>query len=95
MEILAVPLGSKHRFSTAYVPWSNETVGSVCKHVLRVMRAVSVELRTPESDQPKTVPTIQSFINNSPSRRLENRSPIEFHIGMGLGQPSISGVIFL
>ena len=87
MEILATSLGAKNRFSTAYVPWSNGTVESVCKKVLRVMRALSAELRIPESDWPKAVPAIQSVINNSPSRRLDNRSPIEVHTGMSPGNP--------
>ena len=87
MRILAASLGAKHRFSTAYVPWSNRTADSVCKQVLRVMRALSVELRMPESDWPKTVSAIQSVINNYLSLRLDNRSPIEVHTGMSLNNP--------
>ena len=79
MEILATSLGAKHRFSSAYVPWSNGTVESVCKEVLRVMRALSSEFRIPESDWTKSVLAIQSIINNSPSRRLGNRAPITVH----------------
>lgn len=48
------------------------------------MRALCAELRIPELDWPKVVPSIQSVIKNSPSRRLEIRSPIEFHTGMKL-----------
>ena len=87
MEILAKSLGAKHQFSTPYVPWSNGTVEAVCKQVLRVMRAFSAEFQIPESDWPKTVPAIQSIINNTPARRLGNRSPITVHTGMEPGNP--------
>jgi len=87
MERLASSLGAKQRFSTAYVPWSNGTVESVCKQVLRVMRALSAELRIPETDWTKTVQSIQAIINNSPSRRLGNRAPITVHTGMESGNP--------
>ncbi len=69
-------LGVKQRFSTVYAPWSNGTVESVCKEVLRVMHAFNSETRTPEADWPTTVQAIQSIINNSPSRRLGGRAPI-------------------
>ena len=55
MEIFASNLGAKHRFSTAYAPWSNGTVEAVRKEVLRVMRAFNSETRTPESDWPESV----------------------------------------
>lgn len=87
MEILAKSLGAKHNFSTPYVPWSNGTVEAVCKQVLRVMRALSVEFKIPESDWPTIVPAIQSIINNTPARRLGNRSPLTVHTGMESGNP--------
>lgn len=85
MEILAKSLGAKHNFSTPYVPWSNGTVESVCKKFLRVMRAFSAEFQIPESDWPSTVPAIQSIINNTPTRRLGNRSPTAVHTCMKSG----------
>ena len=87
MELLAKSLGAKHHFSTAYVPWSNGTVESVCKQVLRVIRALSAEFEVPEADWTTTVPAIQSIINNSPTRRLGNRAPITVHTGMEAGNP--------
>lgn len=87
MELLADSLGTKHRFSSAYVPWSNGTVESVCKQVLCVIRAFSAAFRIPEAEWPSTVPAIQSIINNSPSRRLGNRAPITVHTGMEPGNP--------
>lgn len=41
IELLASSMGSKHRLSTAYVPWSNGTVEAVCKDVLRIIHSVS------------------------------------------------------
>ena len=87
MELLAQTLGAKHRFSTVYAPWSNGTVESVCKEVLRVMHALNTETRTPEADWPKSVPGIQSIINNSPARRLGGRAPVTVHTGMDSGNP--------
>jgi len=87
LEILATCLGAKHRFSTPYVPWSNGTVEAVCKQVLRIMRAFSAEFKIPEAEWPSTIPAIQSIINNTPSRRLGNRSPITVHTGMEPGNP--------
>ena len=66
-------MGDKHRFSTSYVPWSNGTVESVCKEVLRAMHVVNAEFNVAEADWTDTVPAIQSIINNSPSRRLGGR----------------------
>ena len=87
MEYLAKSLGAKHNFSTPYVPWSNGTVESVCKQALRVMHAFMSEFKVTETDWPSTVPAIQSIINNSPSRRLNNKAPITVHTGMHSGNP--------
>lgn len=87
MELLAKDLGVRHHFSTAYVPWSNGTVESVCKQTLRVMRAFSHECQIEEADWTKTVPAIQSIINNTPARRLGNRAPVTVHTGMDAGNP--------
>jgi len=87
MKHLAASLGAKHRFSTAYAPWANGTVESVCKEVLRVMRAFNTEMKKAEVDWPTSVSAIQSIINNSPSRRLGNRAPITVHTGMESGNP--------
>ncbi len=87
MQNLSNSLGVKHRFSTVYAPWSNGTVESVCKEVLRVMHAFNSETRTPEADWPTTVQAIQNIINNSPSRRLGRRAPITVYTGMPSGNP--------
>ncbi len=87
MQNLASSFGVKHRFSTVYAPWSNGTVESDFKEVLRVMHAFNSETLTPEADWPDSVPAIQSIINNSPSRRLGGRAPITVHTGMPSGNP--------
>ena len=80
-------LGVKHRYSTVYAPRSNETVESVCKEILRVMRAFCIETRTPEADWPKSVPAVQRTINNSPTCRLNGLAPITVHTGIKPGNP--------
>ncbi len=48
-------LGVKNLFSAVYAPWSNDTVESVCKEVLRVMHEFNSETRTPEADWPNSL----------------------------------------
>ena len=50
MSLLAKSIGAMYRFSTACVPWSNETIESVCKQVMRVLRALGAEFKVPETE---------------------------------------------
>lgn len=50
IELLDKSFSARYRFSTAYVPWSNGTVESVCKQVLRVLRAIGSEFKIEETD---------------------------------------------
>ncbi len=52
-----------------------------------MMHAFNSETLTPEADWPKSVPAIQSIINNSPSRRHCGRAQITVHTGMPSGNP--------
>lgn len=87
METLAATLGARHRFSTAYVPWSNGTAEAVCKKVLRVFLAKSPDMMIPETEWPTVFPAIQTVVNNSPSCRLDGRAPITVHTRMTSGNP--------
>ncbi len=87
LQKLSTSLGVKHPFSTMYAPWSNGTVESVRKEVLRVMHAANSKTRTPEADWPATVQVIQRIINNSPSRRIRGRAPITVLTRMASGNP--------
>ncbi len=82
MQTLASSPGVKHRFSTVYPPRSNGAVEFVCKEVLLEMHAFNSETLSSEADWPKSVPAIQSIINNPLSRRLGARAPITVDIGM-------------
>ena len=82
MELPANSMGANHRFSTAYVPWSNKTAESACKEILRAMKASSSDFKTLEAEWTKTVPEIQITTKKSPSRGLGNRASIIFHTGM-------------
>lgn len=72
MEQLASSLGAKHRFSTAYVLWSNGTVEYVCKEALRVMYAFITYFRIPD---------------NYTSHLLGNLAPITVHANIDRGSP--------
>ena len=45
VELLASSLGAKHKFYMQYLPWLNGTVESVCRQVLRIVRAFCGEFR--------------------------------------------------
>lgn len=87
IQLLASSFMVKHKFSTAYVPWSNGTVESVCKEVIRLLRVLGTEFNVPEARWPFLVASAQSVINNSPSRRLAVRAPLTVHAGQSPGSP--------
>lgn len=76
MRELAKMLRVDHQFSPAYSPHTNGTVESVCKQYLRSSRAVLPDLKLEETKWPKSVPIIQSVLKNSPSKRLDNNTPL-------------------
>ena len=59
-----------HHFVTAYSPWSNGTVERVCREVLRACRSLLSEWKLGPQDWPCVLHTIQSILNQSPSKRL-------------------------
>ena len=73
---------AKHHFVLAYTPWANGTVESLCKQVLRGLRALSSQLRFPFSEWPCLVPVVQSILNNSPVPRLNGVAPLTALTGL-------------
>jgi Integrase core domain len=69
-------LKAKHHFTTANFPWSNGTIESACKQVIRAFRAVLSELKMYADEWPKVVNMVQSVLNNSLSTRLNKRTPM-------------------
>jgi hypothetical protein len=58
-------LKAKHHFTTANCPWSNGTIESACKQVIRAFRAVLSELKMYADEWPEVVNMVQSVLNNS------------------------------
>jgi transposase InsO family protein len=63
-------LKAKHNFTTANCPWSNGTIKSACKQVIRASRAVLSELKMYADEWLEVVSIVQRFLNNSLSTRL-------------------------
>jgi transposase InsO family protein len=70
-------LKAKHHFTTANCPWSNGTIESACKQVIRAFRAVLSELEVYADEWPDVVNLVQSVLNNSLSTRLNKRTPMQ------------------
>lgn len=87
MQLLALSLAEKPRFSTPYVLWSNGTVQSVLQEILRVMHVFNAEARISKAEWPRSVQAIHSIIINSPARRLGNRAFSTLHIGTKADNP--------
>jgi hypothetical protein len=68
---------AKHHFTTENCPWSNGTIESACKQVIRDFRAVLSELEMYADEWPEVVNLVQSVLNNSSSTRLNKRTPMK------------------
>jgi hypothetical protein len=74
-------LKAKHHFNTANCPWSNGTIASAFKQVIRAFRAVLSELKIYADEWPKVVSMVQSVLNKSSSTRLNKRTPMQVFTG--------------
>jgi hypothetical protein len=70
-------LKAKHHFTTANCPWSNDTIESACKQVIRAFRAVLSELKLYSDEWPEVVNMVQSVLKNSSSTRLNKKTPMQ------------------
>jgi Integrase zinc binding domain len=57
-------LKAKHHFTTENCPWSNGTIESAYKQVIRAFRAVLSELKMYADEWPEVVNMVQSVLNN-------------------------------
>jgi hypothetical protein len=80
-------LKAKHHFTTANCPWSNSTIESACKQVIRAFCAVLSELKMYAEEWPEVVNLVQSALNNSPSTRLNKRTPMQVFTGLAETTP--------
>jgi Integrase core domain len=74
-------LKAKHHFTTANCLWSNGTIESACKQVIRAFRAVLLELKMHADEWPEAVIMVQSVLNNSLLTRLNKRTPMQVFTG--------------
>jgi IS30 family transposase len=70
-------LKAKHHFTTANCPWSNGTIESACKQVIRSFCAVLSELKLYADEWPEVINLVQSVQNSSLSMRLNKRTPMQ------------------
>ncbi|OQR83686.1 hypothetical protein ACHHYP_14408 [Achlya hypogyna] len=74
-EELSNLVGAHHHFVTPYCPWANGTVEVVNASVLRMLKALSSELRLRTDRWPDLLPLVQSAINHMPADRAAGHSP--------------------
>jgi hypothetical protein len=74
-------LKAKHHFTTANCPWSNGTIESACKQVIRAFRPVISELKMYSDEWPEVVNLVQNVLNDSLSTRLNKRTPMQVFTG--------------
>jgi Integrase zinc binding domain len=76
-----IELKAKHRFTTEKCPWSNGTIESACKQVIRAFRAVLSELKMYADEWPEVANMVQSVVNNSLSTRPNRKTSM--HVSTG------------
>lgn len=54
----------------------------VCRELLRATRALTSEFQLPSTSWPNVLNIVQSSLNNSPSRRLSGKCPLEVVTGL-------------
>jgi hypothetical protein len=75
-------------FYNANCPWSNGTVESACKQVIRAFCALLSELKIYADDWPEVANLVQSVLNNSLSTSLNKRTPMQVFTGHAETIPS-------
>jgi transposase InsO family protein len=74
-------LKAKHHFTTANCPWSNGTIESAWKQVIRAFGAVLSELKMYAEEWPEEVNMVQSVLNNSLLTRMNKRTSMQVFTG--------------
>jgi hypothetical protein len=87
VQLVEKELKAKHHFTTANCPWSNGTIESACKQIMRAFRAVLSELKVYADEWPEVVNMVQSVLNNSLSTRLNKRTPMQVFTGHAENTP--------
>lgn len=74
-------LKSEHHFTLPYCPWSNGTVEVVCRELKKVMKSILNEFKLPTKMWLSVLPLVQSALNNSTQKRLNDKCPLELFTG--------------
>jgi transposase InsO family protein len=81
MILLQQRLTIQHHFTAAYAPWSNGQVERVNREIRELLTAMLSEGKLQQDAWVELLPLANFVINNTPSRRLANFSPIEVFTG--------------
>ena len=87
MDALSDSLGIQHKFTTAYVPWSNGTVERVNRTMEEALRALLSERRLRTTAWPALLPSVQASINHTPTALLGGRAPVTVFTGLPASRP--------
>ena len=80
-------LGTTHRFTLAYAPWTNGTVEVVNSVLLDTLRALCSEMKVAFRDWVSLLPMVQGVINHTPSVRLSDKAPVTVMTGLEPSSP--------
>lgn len=81
MEEIRDRTKSKHHFTLPYTPWSNGTVEVVCRELKRMTKALLNEFQLPAKSWKSTLSVVQSALNNTKLKRLNNECPMTLFTG--------------
>ena len=87
LSLLNRELHAFHHFTNPYHPQSNGTVESMCKEVLRAVRALISEFRLKIVEWPSVIRMVQSILNHSIRPSLGNRAPVTEFTGLPADNP--------
>lgn len=69
-------LKTTHHFTLPYTPWSNGTVEVVCRELQRATKILLNEFQLHSIICKSTLPAVQSALNNTKIKRLQNQCPL-------------------
>ena len=80
-------LRAYHHFPTPYSPQSNGTLESMCREVLRAVRALLSEFRLKKTEWPSVIRIVQSVLNHSSRPSLGQKAPVTAFAGLPADNP--------
>jgi len=74
-------LGTTHRFTTAYAPWSNGQVERINREIKALLSAIALDRDLTYDQWPLLIPIVAAHLNNTPSSALHGYAPITLFMG--------------